>query len=337
MRLAVVDGKDREIAASRDIHSLQTEALSSGESQAFKTLQTKWEKAGLTAWDFGNLPESIPLQHHGHSEGYAFPALTAGNDAVDIRLFRTEREALASHIIGVRTLYTIRFREELRHLKKGLTLIGDMKLWAAELTGIKAFEQALLEYVMHDLFDRNIRTGEAFQRCADEVRLQILPAGQKAIHTARPVLKAYCDCLTALRGMEQANRFNKPVQQFLAELRLEIGNLVPPHFLELYSPERLTHIIRYLKALTIRANRGTIHLEKDMTKAQELKPFAAWYEDISSSLPDAATDEKRKALEEFRWMLEEYKISLFAQELKTAFPISPKRLHDRMQAIERIF
>jgi ATP-dependent helicase HrpA len=215
--------------------------------------------------------------------------------------------------------------------------MGDMKIWATEFMGIKAFEQVLLEYVMHDLFDRNIRTGEAFQRYAGEVRLQILPAGQKAIHTARPVLKAYFDCLSALRGLEPTNRFNKPVQQFLAELRLEMGNMVPPQFLTLYSEERLTHIIRYLKALTIRANRGTVHLEKDMTKAQELKPFVAWYEDISSSLPAAATDEKRKALEEFRWMLEEYKISLFAQELKTAFPISPKRLQERMQAIEMIF
>ncbi len=337
MRVAVVDGKGREIAASRDIHALQAEALSDGESAAFKALQEKWEKKGLASWDFGDLPESIPLRYHGRNEGYAFPALAQDGDSVDIRLFRTEREALASHHAGVRTLYAIRFREELRYLRKNLTLQATAKQWASEVMGVRPFEQALLEKVMHDLFEHNIRTAEAFSLHGDDVRPKILPAGQEAVRAAGPVLKAAYMTLSAVKTLEQANRGNKPVLKFLAELRLEAGNLVPPHFLALYDEERLAHVVRYLKALAVRAGRGAVHLEKDAVKALELKPYIDWYGEQTANLPPSATEEKRQALTAFRWMLEEYKVSLFAQELKTAFPVSPKRLREQMDAIDRLF
>lgn len=337
MRLAVVDGKDREIAASRDIHALQAEALSAGESRAFAAMQARWEKTGLVDWTCEDLPETIPLQYHGHSEGYAFPSLTAEGDGAAVRLYRSEREARVAHLAGVRALFAVRFADEMRHLKKSIGLSGEMKHWAADVMGVKPFEQAVMEKVMHDLFDVNIRTAEAFRRHGAEVRPRILPAGQEAIRTAGPILKAAFDTISSIKVLEQANRGSKPVLKFLADLKKEAGNLVPPSFLLSYDTERFSHIVRYLKALTIRATRGAVHLEKDLAKAGELSPFAVWHDEQTAALPPAATEEKRQALAAFRWMLEEYKISLFAQELKTAFPVSPKRLRQQMEEIDRIF
>ena len=98
----------------------------------------------------------------------------------------------------------------------------------------------------------------------------------------------------------------------------------------------MNHIVRYLRALTIRAERGAVHLEKALERGKEIPELSGWHDDMLRSLPPYASGEKRLALEEFVWMIEEYKVSLFAQELKTAIPISRKRIEARMGEIERM-
>ncbi len=111
---------------------------------------------------------------------------------------------------------------------------------------------------------------------------------------------------------------------------------MPADFLIRYGEERLSHLVRYLRALTIRAERGVVHLEKARERGKEIDALVHWHDEVLRNLPPYATDEKRRALTEFAWMIEEYKVSLFAQEIKTAFPVSPKRLAARMGEIERM-
>jgi ATP-dependent helicase HrpA len=126
------------------------------------------------------------------------------------------------------------------------------------------------------------------------------------------------------------------VLAFLAELRDEIARLVPPDFLIRYDAERLAHVGRYLRALAVRAERGAVHLEKDQEKAGEIRPLAEWHDQALGELTPNASPEKRRALEELRWMIEEYKVSVFAQELKTAFPVSRKKIDALMGEIQRM-
>ena len=112
---------------------------------------------------------------------------------------------------------------------------------------------------------------------------------------------------------------------------------MPEDFLERYRMERLSHVPRYLRALEIRAERGTYNPDKDREKEALLTPLKAV---LKKNLPDitsgAASSEKRRAFEEFFWMVEEYKVSVFAQELKTAIPVSAKRLDKKMRELERM-
>jgi ATP-dependent helicase HrpA len=109
---------------------------------------------------------------------------------------------------------------------------------------------------------------------------------------------------------------------------------VPANFIALYDAERLGALVRYLQALTIRAQRGVLDLPKDQTRAVRLKPFVDQLDAIVAGLDDHTSVEKRRAVEELFWTIEEYKISIFAQEIKTAFPVSPKRLRKQIEAIE---
>jgi len=135
LRFSVVDGKDRELAAGRDIAILEKGFVDQEESRAFAKARKTWERNDLSVWDFGDLPEQIPLRDGGTHAPPAFPGLTADETGVGIRLFRSANEAQLSHRKGVRALLALRFREEVKHLRKTVAPGGDLKIWAAAFGG----------------------------------------------------------------------------------------------------------------------------------------------------------------------------------------------------------
>ena len=336
LRFAVVDGKGRELAAGRDSEILKRGFAGAEEMQALAKARRQWERSGLTGWDFGDLPESIPLSGAGGPKAVAYPGIEAAAEGIRIRLFLSASEAGRVHRQGVKALFILYFHEELRHLRKGLAPAGDLKLWAAAFGGARVLENAFLEKVVSDLFGADIRTKEAFAAHAEKVRSRILPRGQEVVRMAGPPLKALYEAAECLRTIEAANRGNRPVLDFLSGLQKELAELFPADFLIRYDGERLGHLGRYLRALTVRARRGVVHLEKALVRGEEIRQLNERREEILRGLPPYASEEKRKTIEEMKWMIEEYKISLFAQELKTAFPVSRKRLEARFGEIERM-
>ena len=150
-------------------------------------------------------------------------------------------------------------------------------------------------------------------------------------------MKSLYDVTELFRTLEIANRGSRPFLTFLAGLREELTALLPADFLIRYDEGRLLHIGRYLRALALRAERGGVHLEKALVRGKEKSVnLATGGRSTLRELPSYASEEKRKAIEDLVWMIEEYKVSLFAQELKTPFPISRKRLDARMEEIERM-
>ncbi len=336
LRYAVVDERDRELVAGRDITILRQELVGERESQAFANARLTWEKSGLTEWDFGDLPERITLTAGSHNAPVAFPALFVSDAGIGIRLFRTEPEARSAHRRGIKSLLALYFRDELRHLRKALSPTGDLKLWAAAFGGVKALENALAGKVMHELFEADCRTAAAFATLTERIRPKLLPRGQEVLQKAGPVIKALYEVSTLLKTHEAASRGNQPVLAFLANLRAELSRLLPPDFLIRYDEARLGHIVRYLRGVAVRAERGAAHLEKALSRDRDIREFVERYEELVRNLPSYASEEKRRKIEEFGWMIEEYRISLFAQELKTAFPVSCKRLDATLGEIERM-
>ena len=336
IRVSVVDAQGKEVAASRDIHELRKGIIADAESAAFNKARLSWEKPGLTAWDFGELPAEIPLESAGIFEGYAYPGLEAGEQCVNIRVFKSRQEADASHRRGVMALYAMFFRNDLKYLRKALSLSGDVKTWTEKFGGVKTVENMIFDKVLHDLFAKDIRTHSAFIDHAESVSGRILPAGQAVLKKCVPLLQAYNDSVSAMDTAENTNRFNKAVIQYLVQLRRELSLLMPRDFLMHYDDERLNHVPRYLKALSIRAERGVAHLGKALAKEHEIKIFSVKLQDMVNITAKGVSEEILNAIEHYRWMIEEYKVSVFAQELKTAFPVSPKRLEKKIQEIERM-
>ncbi len=126
------------------------------------------------------------------------------------------------------------------------------------------------------------------------------------------------------------------VGQFLQTLKNELARLVPDNFVLLYDRQRLSHLVRYLSALSIRAQRGYTDLEKDRSRETLVAPFVEQLKRMLQSMDSSTSAEKRAAVEAFFWTIEEYKVSVFAQEVGTDGPVSVKRLNKLIGEIERM-
>ena len=112
--------------------------------------------------------------------------------------------------------------------------------------------------------------------------------------------------------------------------------LVPLDFADIYSSGVIEDIPRYLKAKEVRLERGVNNIEKDNEKARPVEEFEAIMKEMNDNLSPYASIEKKEGIEQLRWMIEEYRVSVFAQELGTAFPVSIKRLNTQIEMLRSI-
>jgi ATP-dependent helicase HrpA len=165
---------------------------------------------------------------------------------------------------------------------------------------------------------------------------RILSSGQQLRDSLVPVLGAYHDARSQIHQLQQSSRHSSHVVSFFQEQTAELARLVPETFITIYDKQRLDHLIRYIEAAAIRARRAALDYEKDQAKAKGVVKFTGGLNQLLSELSPRASDEKRQAVEDYFWMIEEYKVSVFAQELKTAIPISAKRLEQKLGEIKRM-
>lgn len=336
IRYSIIDDSGSEVKTSRDIAGLQKELSETIQTTSLDAYRRQWEKDNITRWDFGALPKHIELKGRHGVTGFAYPALQVSDDGISLRLFSDEQEASVSHGDGVAALYTLHFAEKLRQLKKNITLPSDLKAQASLIGNIRQIEQSILNRTQRDLFTCGIRTAEDFQRHADQTNPQILQYGQEIVAAVTPVIRSFAHCRSALDKLTAKNRLNNPVLKFLQTTLAELQALVGVDFPEEYSFDRLREIPRYLKALSIRAERGSLNLSATESRLRDVACYLKIYQDFKDSITIHTSDEKKGKIEELRWMIEEYKISVFAQELKTRYPVSPKRLDQMIQDINNI-
>ena len=342
MRISITDYKGKELCAGRDPSILRQNV--SGKtglkaSSKIESAKRKWERTGITGWDFPDLPESISITGENKSKWVVYPGLQKApqqENSVNLRLFRFRDEAVDSHKHGVAMLFAIYFSKELKFLKRALTLPKKKEAMANYFGGAKRFKKRLYQSIINTLFCKNIRSRDAFYSHAESVAPTIIPNGRRLLDRSLPVLDAYHETRAALYNLETVHSTNSAALHFLKNLREELEKLVPETFMDLYDTERLIHLIRYIKAMDFRARRALVNFEKDREKAKEVLVFTKRLNKLLQELSPAASAEKKVALEEYFWLIEEYKVSVFAQELKTPVRISKKRLEKKIQEIKRM-
>jgi ATP-dependent helicase HrpA len=302
----------------------------------------KWERRAVTQWDFGELPNTIELKADNGAVWPFYPALQAIEAAadtpsrIDLKLFADDKMAHRTHRFGVAALLALHFAKDIKFLKKGLPLKTLPKEYLKHFGGIRQIERHLVLKVMLELCGQDIRTLQAFEAAAEKVGPKIIMTGRRKAAQSAAVIIAYGDAVTALTQMTPETRGHAFWHSFFKERLKEMRRLVPEHFIKLYGPSRLDHLPRYIKAIVIRSERALAAAEKDKAKESELTPMVSALERMLESIGPESSDDKTAAIETYHWLLEEFKVSLFAQELKTAIPVSKKRLEKKIAEIERM-
>jgi ATP-dependent helicase HrpA len=339
MRISMTAADGQELRSGRDPALLSQQVIDKTPDDEFESYRLKWEKSGITRWDFGDLPESISSPKGAKTKWVAYPALEAGDEnarSVSLRLFRRQDQALAAHLQGVAGLCKIHLAKDLKFFKKALKLPDGFKSAANYFNGSASIEQRLSERVSSDLFCKNIRSRDLFYAHLAKASSIFISRGQQLLNLCLPVLSAYHKLRQELDKLKLSNPESRGVQNFVQDLIEELTRLVPESFINLYETERIAHLERYIKSIEIRAQRAMVDFEKDTSKAKDVKAFTRRLEHLIQTISPDASDEKRKALEALFWLIEEYKVSVFAQELKTAIPVSKKRLEEKFDEISRM-
>ncbi len=335
MRLAVTDEQGREVAASRNLDLLRRESSTSfvpEDSPDWQKARSEWEKEGVTAANFQSLPENIPAGPF----MVAYPALEATEKGVNIRLFRTKEEALASHLEGVAALLEARFARDVEFLRRYLSLFEEYEKAALFFGGKGAVEKGMLENIGKVVFQKDLRSLQELEAYSETVVRGLFEKSHLLRETTFAILAQYQRTREAIRAIEASQRSGPALSALAEEMRKSLEALVPQNFLEVYSLDRLVHLPRFLKALEIRAERARIDLDKDRRKAEQARPFVEAFDRLHKKITESGSLEKKKAAGEFRWLVEEFKVSLFAPELKTSVPVSPKRLTVKLKEIKSL-
>lgn len=342
LRISITDQKGKELCSGRDPTILRrtiSSKIDPKESGEFKSARKKWERTGITCWDFPDLPESISITGENNSKWLVYPGLQKASQqekSVNLRLFLHPNHAVDFHKNGVAGLFAIYFSKDLKFLKKALTLPKKKEKTANYFGGAKRFEEKLYETITNTLFCKNIRSRNAFYSHAESVAPAIIPSARKLLDRSLSVLEAYHETRTVLYNLEIACRTNPAALKFSGDLRKELEKLVPDTFLNLYDTDRLIHLVRYINAMGVRAQRALVNFEKDREKEKQVRFFTERLNKLLQELSPQASEEKKTAVESYFWLIEEYKVSVFAQELKTPVRISKNRLEKKLREIERM-
>lgn len=333
MRVAVIGPDGRELAASRDLQSLKTKEWPAGASPSsdrWARARQEWERKGVTEWDFGILPEKISVGPF----VTAFPALEPAERGANISLYPSEGEARESHRKGVRALFFLLFEKDLKFVKRYVVLPDEMQTQALYFGGKQTLEKAMMEALQREAFERDIRGEEEFHACAEKLARDLFEISHTLGQVVREILSAYHGVRMTMNGIVKNMGHNQAIKSLIAEAKQDLASLVPKDFLTRYSLERLKHIPRYLEAIRLRVERARVDPAKDRAKAEQASRFIQALEDLCGEVTTDTLMGKKAGIEEYRWMVEEFKVSLFAPELRTAQPVSAKRLLAKLKAIQ---
>ena len=359
MNYRIVDDAGQELAMSRNLAQLKAQlgkaaqltfsdlsGTSSGVFGSHSDEQLSIERDELVRWDFGDLPEEIVFTRAGKKlTGY--PALIDREGKVAIRLFDTQAAAQASMRGGVRQLLRFELREQMKQLEKDLSgqsrYFGQTALQLHMLISPDALREDMLSAIADRAFIGNDpipRTEKEFAAQRQRARARLPAVAEAVIWIVRSIADECQAVLGRLSLMDRVDRGSgsgrpaplrapandpgKPEEKLKNELNRQLRNLVYPGFLNGTLWERLQHVPRYLKGMDLRLDKYPGNPERDMRHAAVIAGFWQQYERRLEKHRKAGIDDP--TLTEFRWQIEELRISLFAQELKTPYPVSVKRL-----------
>lgn len=313
----LVSENGKVLAQANELEQLQNEYAEVASKAFTKTPVEALKQESISCWDFGDLPDSQVIES-AHGSFTAYPALVNEKNELTLKYVGSVAEAQAEMPAGLLSLLKMTMPAEVKKLQKNLSQIDKICLLYTKVSNCNELKIELVDLILDAVFLkewRTIRTKSLF----DEILKARLPDLNRV---ANEICK---NLLNALQALQQCKKLMKKnaspfYLEALADINEQLSSLVYRHFLTDIDAPALSHLPRYLNAVVRRLEKLPNDHLADRKQMLEMRKYWTKYKDQLENLGQGTK------LREFRWMIEEYRVSLFAQNLKTAIPISSKRL-----------
>ncbi len=329
LNLRVLDDGGQELAMGRDLFALkkqlgETASLAYGKSEE----SSEHEREGITAWDFGDLPASVAFSRGGQKlTGY--PALVDDGDSVSMKLLDTKENAEAESRKGLVRLLRLALSSQLKQLEKDLSKQTALALKYRAFGNADGFFAELLDTIAARAClgeDELPRKQKEFDKQKERAKPRIAPVTQA-------LLKSVEECLDLYQQVQAKLAQKSPFVHALKDEQAHLARLVYPGFIGATPWERWQHLPRYLRAILRRLDKLPSAGDRDARHTAIIQGLEARYQERLAKHRKAGIIDPQLA--EFRWHLEELRVSLFAQELKTPYPVSAKRLEKLWESVQQ--
>lgn len=326
--IQVEDEKGWVVAGGRDLAALRSKLAGLPRQVSATEQSAGWSRTNVTRWDFGEIPDHLLVRHGSHSLRL-FPALRDRADSVELCLEESAEAADRVSRDGVLRLFILRMAREHRQLRKEFLRDRDLQLACLALETPVPIDQAFAERVFELAFlpaDLSaIRDEDSFEKRISARKAELFPIAlelQRNLGSAVAGLKQVRSKLLGLAGRGYADT--------LEDVRAQIETLFAPGFLRMATPDRLAHYERYMKAVALRLEKLEEDPRRDYRRLDEIRPFRRALDQLRD------LDEPYRSLEAvqaYGWLLQEFRVSVFAQHLGTAEPASAKRLRQQWRSV----
>ncbi len=270
----------------------------------------------FTGWQFGVLPELMGIRKS-NQVLVGFPALVDAGDGVCIEVFDEPELAAHKHRAGLRRLFALQIKDALKYLEKNIPDLQKMAVAYMPLGSVEELKQQILDVALERAFllDPLPSDEAAFGRRLADGRGRLNLIAQEVARLVGGVLAEYALAVRKIKDTKNA-------AEATADCSQQLARLMPKHFVATTPWPQLQHFARYLKAVVLRLDKWRADPARDAQRLAELRPQEQRYWRLVAERKGVA-DER---MLEFRWLLEELRVSFFAQELRTPQPVSTKRL-----------
>ncbi len=331
MNFKVVDEHGRMLSGGRNLDQLKAEHGAQAQV-SFQKLAARDEHVAqalahehLTDWSFGPLPELMEIHRKGQSV-IGYPALIDRGMYCDLDVFDDPGEAQRQHRAGLLRLFKLGLREQVKFLEKNLNDLTRMSMLFMTLGTQEELRDQIIDMAIEQacLGDPWPTNKEEFEQRKSEGRNRV---GLLAHEIARTVGLILSEWAAVQKKLPQA----KPHSAAYADMQNQLSALMSKWFVRETPYAQLSHYPRYLKAIQARIDKLRADPARDTRLMADMAPLLVQYQRSRAALKGASD----AGLDEFRWLLEELRVALFAQELRTPMPVSVKRLQKAWAALQR--
>ena len=328
LNIRVLDEHGRQLGMGRNLAQLRAE-LGREAGQLFaEAVKDETPTQTFTDWGFGDLEEVMEIRR-GTQTLVGYPAIVDRGNAVSLEVLDSAEKAREMNRAGLRRLFKLGLKEQAKYIEKNLPGFQALALQFNAFGDATELKAQLLEAAFDRacLADPLPRMRAEFERRRDEGRSRLTLIANELARQLGAILAEYVALQKKLQQMAKA--FPEPCR----DIRENVERLLSKRFVAELPFERLQHVPRYLKAASLRLDKLRADPSRDARVAAELAPLLAQWQREQARRDKSGEHDPQ--MDQFRWLLEELRVQLFAQELKTPVPVSVKRLQKMWGAMQR--